>query len=151
MDYGFVRGKKYSLAELDQHPSRKEKLNSLPLKPCRNRCNCYLLIKDVCTRHSWVFTFADKKPPISTVNSFLRKYGKPNGAVRTDKGGELANIIDCRKMIKNNHYVLQTKAPELSFQTCIVERLHQILPGMMRFMLLCSNLGSDYWLDAMLH
>ena len=68
MYYVFVRGKKYSSAELDQHPSREEQPNPLPLKPCINEHNCYLLVTDVCTRHVWVFPFADNNLPMSTVN-----------------------------------------------------------------------------------
>ena len=75
----------------------------MPLKPYMNGCDCCLLIADVCTRHSLALPFTDKKPPVSTVNYFLKTYGKPNGTVRTDKCGELANSIDFRKMIRNNH------------------------------------------------
>ena len=71
--------------------------------------------------------------------------------MRTDKGGELENSIDFRKTIKNSHYALQTTAQESSFQIGTVERLHQTLAGMIQAMLLVSNLGSDYWPDAMLH
>ena len=110
MDCGFVRGKKSSSAEIYQHASREEPPNSLPLKPCRNGCNFYLLITDMYTRYSCAFNFVDKKPPISTVNSFLRKYGNPKGAARANKSVELANIIEFRKMIKNNHYDLQNEA-----------------------------------------
>ena len=58
---------------------------------------------DVCTRCIYAFTFVDKKPPVSTVCYFLKKYGKPNGTIRTDKDGELANSIDFQKMILHNN------------------------------------------------
>ena len=54
-------------------------------------------------------------------------------------------------MIKNNYYALQTTAPESSFKIVTIERLNQTLAIMIRAMLLGSNLGSDYWSDAMTH
>ena len=42
-------------------------------------------------------------------------------------------------------------APESSFQIGAIERLHQTIAGMMRAMLLGSNLGYGYWSDAILH
>ena len=54
-------------------------------------------------------------------------------------------------MIRNNHYSLQKKALESSFQIGSAEKLHQNLAGTMRTMLLGSKLGSDYWSDALLH
>ena len=68
-----------------------------------------------------------------------------------DKGVELSNSIYFRKMISNINCTLQATAPESIFQIGIVERLHQTLDGMMRAMLLGSNLGSDYWSDTILH
>ena len=86
MDYVLVRGKKHTENEItDVNVSEPQGAKS-PLKPCRNCHNCYLLMTGVYTRCSRAFPFADKKPSISTVNAFLKKYGKPNGTVRTDRG-----------------------------------------------------------------
>ena len=54
--------------------------------------NCYLSIADEFSRHLWIFLFANKKPPIATVSSFLDTQGNKKGLqrVQTDQGGELA-------------------------------------------------------------
>ena len=70
MDYGSVRGKKHKEGEINNNQSNEEQGNKMPLKPCRNGHDYYLLTIDACTRHSWVFPFADKKPHVSTVNAF---------------------------------------------------------------------------------
>ena len=103
MDYGFVCGNIFSSTHLNEPPSNEVSPQTMPLNPFRNSYNCYLLTTDVCTRHSWVLPFADKNPPVLTVNSFLKKYGKPNGIVITNKGGGLENIVNFRKIIRNNH------------------------------------------------
>ena len=87
MDYGFVRGKKHKESEINNNQTNEEQGNKITLKPCRNLYDCCLLTTDAFTRRSWVFPFADKKPPVSTVNYFLKKCGKPNGTARTDEGG----------------------------------------------------------------
>ena len=101
-----------------------------------NDHNFYLLTIDACTRDNWGFPFLDKKLPVSAVNVFLKKRGKHNGIVRTDK---------------ISLYSLEITAPESIFQIGTVERLHQTIAGMMRAMLLGSNLDPDYWSDDMLH
>ena len=111
MDYGFVHGKKYNESEINNDQTDAEQGNKMQLKPCRNCCNCYPLMTDACTRYSWFFSFADKKPPVSVVNVFLKKHGKPQGTVRTEKGGEIANFIDFRKMIRDYLCSLETTAP----------------------------------------
>ena len=90
-------------------------LSTLPLKTYCNRYNCYLLITDMYTCYGWIFPFADKKLPIDIVNDFLYKYSKKNGIIITDKGGELANSIDFRKIVRLNNYTLSSTAPESSF------------------------------------
>ena len=61
------------------------------------------------------------------------------------------NSIAFRQMICLNNYTLQPTAPESSFQIGKVECLHQTLAGMIRAMLLGSNLSSKFWSDALMH
>jgi len=146
MDYGFVRGSV-------NIPENTELImpSDLPLQSCRNGYNCYLLITDACSRYSWIFLFADKKPPVDTVKNFLAKFANKHATVRTDKGGELAKSSKFREMLALHNYNLQTTASESSFQIGKVERLHQTLANMMRALLLGANLGNAFWSDAMLH
>ena len=73
MDYGFVRVKKCRKNEIVDGNACEMQGTTMPLKPCRNGCKCYLLTTKVCTPHSWALPFADKKPHVSTVNAFLKK------------------------------------------------------------------------------
>ena len=65
MEHGFIR----DLINNSSSPSN-DAPTKLPLQTYMNGYNCYLLITDACTRCSWLFSFADKKPPTATVKAF---------------------------------------------------------------------------------
>ena len=141
MDYGFVRG---------AHTTKNE---DGPLITSKQGYNCYLLIADEFSRHLWIFLFADKKPPIATVTSFLNTHGNKAGLrrVRTDQGGELAKSSTFRTCINKAGYTLETTGAGASFQNAIAERPHRTLADMMRTMLSGANLTSDYWSHTLRH
>ena len=125
INYGFVRGKVATSPELLPQSSSPSIILNLLLKSCRKNFNCYLLITDVCTSHSWIFPFTDKKPHIVTVDSFIKKYGKPNRVVLTGIGGELSRSIDFRKTLSMDNFNFQLAAPESSFQIGHTQSLSQ--------------------------
>ena len=141
MDYGFVRGK------------FAEKNKDGTLITSKNGYNCYLLIQDEYSKHIWTFLFATKDPPIDTVKMFLDQYGNKTGMrkIRTDNGGELAKSGKFRNMVKHSGYILETTAPESSFQNGQVERTHRTLSAMMRSMLSGAALTHEYWSYALIH
>jgi hypothetical protein len=76
----------------------------------------------------------------------LDKYGNKAGMrkIRTDNGGELAKSGKFRHMIKDSRYVLETTAPESSFQNGQVKTTHRMLSSMMIYMLSGDALTHDY-------
>ena len=141
MDYGFVRGNDIT------------KPDDGPLITSKEGYNCYLLIADEYSRHLWIFLFANKKPPISAVTTFLNTHGTHTGLrrIRTDQGGELAKSSDFRACVQKAGYTLESTGAGASFQSAIVERPHRTLADMMRTMLSGSNLSSKYWSHAIRH
>ena len=82
MEYGFVQGK------------TAIKNESGILITSKNGFNCYLLVVDEFYRHMWVFLFANKTPPITTITSFLANHGTTSGLrhVCTDQGGNWQRV-----------------------------------------------------------
>ena len=115
--------------------------------------NAYLLITDGFTRHMWIFTTRWKDPPITIVDNFLDKYGLKEGNryIRTYRGGELAGSHAFQSLVASNKYVLESTAPDSSFQIGIVERGHRTLSNMMRSMLKGVSMESEYWSYAIRH
>ena len=62
MDFGFVRGKSAVKAEKNQIITSEDNYNYYPL------------IANELSRHFWIFIFANKKSPITTVTSFLNTH-----------------------------------------------------------------------------
>ena len=91
----------------------------------------------------WVFTTRGRDSPIDLVDSFLDKYKHTDGNryIRTDQGGELAASNVFQSLVKKHNYVLETTAPDSSFQNGIVERGHCTLVNMIRSILRETNLG----------
>ena len=141
MDYGFVRG------------NTTIKNETGPLITSKEGYNCYLLIADEYSRHLWIFLFADKKPPVATITSFLGTHGLKSGLrrIRTDQGGELSGSTAFRSCVNAAGYTLEVTGAGASFQNAIVERPHRTLANMMRTMLSGANLPSTYWSYAITH
>ena len=97
--------------------------------------------------------FANKKPPIDTVTTFLGNHGAKQGLrwVRTDQSGKLAGSANVRKCIIDAGFTLETTGAGALFQNGIVERPHRTLANMMRTMLSGVNLDSSYWSYAIQH
>ena len=62
MDFGFFRGK-------STIPTEKG-----PLVTNKDGYNCYLLVADEFSWRLWVFLFANKKPPVDTIVSFINTH-----------------------------------------------------------------------------
>ena len=105
MVYAFVRG---------VHTTKNE---DGPLITSKERYSCYLLIADECSRYLLIFLFANKKPPIATVCSFLDTHGNKSGLrqVRTDQVSELAKSSAFRAYINNASYTLEMPGAGASF------------------------------------
>ena len=101
----------------------------------------------------YIFLFANKKPPISTVTYFLDTHGIKNGLrrVRANQGGELAKSAIFRDCISKTGYTLEFIGARTSFQNGIVERPQRTLVDTMRTILPGSNLQSEYWSHTIRH
>ena len=158
MDFGFVRGPKNLQTLLHKRRTAKHKIRHAkshhPIKTSHNGYSSYLLITNAASRHTWIFLTKTKEPPIVTLDLFLTQHGLKKEipkSVRTDQGGELArSTAFCNLMAKHNYTVEPTGADNSS-QNGRGERPHRTFANMMRCMLYSSNLGSEFWSDALLY
>jgi hypothetical protein len=156
MDYGFFRGPHH----LQKHVKRKygamtiASLNHKPIIESREGYVAYLLIVDGSSRKIWVYPTKTKKPPITTVDIFLQRFGLKDGTqryIQTDQGGELAKSEAFRNVITKNGYVLESTGPDASSQNGRGERPHRTLANMVCCMLYGANLSVEFWADALVY
>ena len=109
--------------------------------------NCYLLIVDEFNRHIWIFIFANKTPPIDTLNTFFNTHGLKTDLchIHIDQGGDISNSISFRNCIVDTWYTLETACDGTSFRNGIPKCPHQSLVDMIRTMIYGVNLPSNYW------
>ena len=103
--FGFVRGEATVAIEKGT------------LVTSKDRYNCYLLITNEFSRHLLLFLFANRKPPVDTVTSFLNIHGIKTDLrrVQIDQGGELAMSSEFRRCIAEAGYTLATTVAGTSF------------------------------------
>ena len=79
IDFGFVRGSRYSINQEDQ-----------PTVTNIDGYSSYLIAVDCITRYVWIFLTFSKAPPITIAKTLLEKFkcNNPHRSVRTDQGGE---------------------------------------------------------------
>ena len=140
MDFGFVRS---------SDAKEEEKVMVSP----EGHTSYLLIVDEYSSRMTWVFPTKSKEPPIDIIDTFLNTYKNTDGLRRicTDRGRELSQSAEFRKLIQKHEYVLETMASESSFQNAIVERPHRTLRNMMRSMLHAGNMSNRFWLDALIH
>ena len=61
-----------------------------------NEFCAYLVIVNGASRRVWCFFTKSKEPPLHIICTFLKKFGRGNGCIRSDQGGELARSSDFR-------------------------------------------------------
>jgi hypothetical protein len=143
MDMGFMRGTMYAQRDIDRN-----------LVTSIDGYNSYLLIVDRATRYTWVFLARTKTPPISTITNFLKLHGtssKIQKYIRTDKGGELWGSHAFQHTVRDAGYILESTAPDASFQNGMAERPNRTLGNMMCSLLHTASLGPEYWSWAIIH
>ena len=158
MDFGFVRGPKNLQALLKRKRTPKHKIRTAkshhPIKTSHDGYSSYLLITDAASRFTWIFLTKTKEPPIITLNTFMEQHGlndKTPKFVRTDQGGELARSQAFRNLMAKHNYTVEPTGADNSSQNGRGERPHRTFANMMRCLLYSSNLGSEFWSDALLY
>jgi IS30 family transposase len=143
MDMGFVRGTK--LAQRDNDDNLVTSINGY---------NSYLLIVDRATRYTRIFLAKTKTPPITTITNFLKLNGTQahiQKYIRTDEGGELWGSHAFQQAVRASGYILESTAPDASFQNGMAERPNRTLGDMMCSLLHTASLGPEYWSWAIIH
>ena len=140
MDFGFVRGSKYTIKQETGHTITS-----------KDGYNSYLVIVDRATRYTWIFLTKTKEPPVNIVRKVLRKFKckSPHRAVRVDQGKELGNSIDFSKMVNDEGFTLEVTGAESSSQNGITESPNNTFAQMMRCALYSADLGPEYWSYAL--
>ena len=97
MDFGFVRGSKYSV-----------KQENAPTITSVDGYNSYLIIVDRVTRYVWVFLTTSKSPPITIAQKILNKFKckNPHRTCRTDQGGKLGRSHKFQSMLVDENFIL---------------------------------------------
>jgi hypothetical protein len=155
MDYGFFCGPRHLQRQIKRKYGAGMSVasaNDKPIIKSREGYVAYLLIVDSKARKAWVFNTKTKEQPITTVNLFLQRYGLKDGTqryVRTNLGGELANLATFHGLISKQGYLLETTGPDASSQNGRGERPHCTLANMVRCMLYSASLGAEFWADAL--
>jgi hypothetical protein len=71
--------------------------------------------------------------------------------ITTDDGGELSKSHDLKRVCNSHGYEVNSTAVDSSSQNGIVERPHRTLMEGMRCMMYSARLGTEFWVDALLH
>ena len=145
MDFGFMR------ASNDSY-TRRNKAKDRVVRSF-DGFNCYLLIVDEVSRHTWAFLFQSKDPPVDTVLDFLKFYGNDGGGIiRCDQGGELAKSTAFRTKVQAQYnYVVESTGADSASQNGGVERYNDTFAVMVRTLLYGSALPPIYWSACLLH
>lgn len=140
MDFGFVRGSKYTIKQDDN-----------PTVTSKDGYNSYLIIVDRASRYSWIFLTKSKHPPVTLAHKVLTKFKStnPHRTVRTDQGGELGRSSKFSQMVAEAGFVLELTGAEASKQNGIAESPNRVYAQMMRCALYSSGLGPEYWSYAL--
>ena len=118
--------------------------------------NSYLIIADEASRHTWVFLFKSKEPPLNTAHAFLERFGIPKadggGFIRTDQGGELARSHDfVHQMLKDHGYVVEPTGSDSPSQNGGAGICNKTLGVTVRTLLYGAGLHAKFWSAALLH
>ena len=140
MDFGFVRGSKYSI-----------KQENNPTITSKDGYNSYLIVVDRASRYTWIFLTKSKNPPIEIARKLLRKFKStnPHRTVRTDQGKELGRSTKFSQMVEEEGFTLELTGAEASAQNGIAESPNRVYAQMMRCALYSSGLGPEYWSYAL--
>ena len=95
-------------------------------------------VKEISVNHSY-----------NVVNNLL--LNQVNATITTEGGGELSASHDVRQTARSHGYEVRTTASDASSQNGIVERPHQMLEQKMWCMLYSSRLGTEFWVDTIMH
>ena len=145
MDFGFMRASNESYTKRNKAKDR--------VVQSFDGYNCYLLIVDEVSRHTWAFLFRSKDPPVDTVIDFLKFYGNATGGViRCDQGGELARSTAFRTKVQEQcKYVVEPTGADGASQNSGVERFNDTFAVMVRTLLYGSALPPTFWSACLLH
>ena len=69
----------------------------------------------------------------------------------TDGGGEFSNSKEFRTTVEKYGYDITSTAPDGSHQNGIAERPHRTLKERIPCMLYAARLGTEFWVDTLLH
>jgi hypothetical protein len=71
--------------------------------------------------------------------------------ITTDGGGELSKSHELKRVCNSHGYEVNSTAADSSSQNGMVERPHRTLKERMRCMMHSARLGTEFWVDALLH
>ena len=108
------------------------------------------LLTAVClaTRYSFVFPTRNKRPPLATINWFirtLRRQGFPALFIQTDEGGELGRSTDFLQTLTNLECIYMGTGRSGSSFNGLVERPNRTIANSVRAKLLNAGLSDKFW------
>jgi hypothetical protein len=113
MDLGFIRGQD-NLPDMVATGAQKGK----HILKGRRGETCYLLIIDAAPRQLWTFPLMTKNPPITLIDSFLKKNGvcRRKMKITTNPDGTLAQSSRFQQTCESNGYTINTHETEIHFE-----------------------------------
>jgi hypothetical protein len=112
----------------------------------------YLVIVDGASRRVWCFLTETKEPPLHILRAFLKKFGRDDGCIRSDQGGELARSSEFRHvMLAEFGYTVELTGADSPSQNGGVEIFNGTLAVRVRTLLYGSGLPAKFWSSALLH
>jgi hypothetical protein len=112
----------------------------------------YLAIVDVASRRVWCFLTPSKEPPLHILRAFMAKFGRSDGCIRTDQGGELARSDAFQTAMLNKFgYVVEPTGANSPSQNGGIETYNGTLTVKVCTLLYGSGLPAKFWSSALLH
>ena len=111
------------------------------------------LLTAVClsTRYSFVFPTRNKRPPLATIQWFiktLRRQGFPVLYIQTDEGGELGRSTDFLQLLTDSACIYMGTGRSGSSFNGLVERPNRTIANSVRAKLLNASLPDEFWCYA---